>query len=78
MAENKEREWDPRNTVEDCALRPREEKNLEKKIIGDWGQDHHQVLGGDWEATGFDSVVKLSGSEEDRWTPWKVILNEGQ
>lgn len=35
MAENKEREWDPRNTVEGCALRPREEKNLEKKIIGD-------------------------------------------
>lgn len=32
MAENREREWDPRNTVE--GLRPREEKNLEKKIIG--------------------------------------------
>lgn len=42
-----ERGWDPGNTVEVCALKPRGEKEFgEGKVTAGLGQEHRWVLGG--------------------------------
>lgn len=47
MAENRERGWDPGNTVEVCALKPRGGKEFgEGKVTAGLGQEHRWVLGG--------------------------------
>lgn len=47
MAEYRKKGWDPGNTVEVCALRPKGGKDFgEEKVIAGLRREHHWVLGG--------------------------------